>query len=349
MPSPFPPPSTTPGSGTIHLTLLPPSHPTFSTLTYTYPLKLLPSSPHILPAPPANHASSTQPPPPQPTTVPLLFLLTYGGGLVSGDQINLTITLDPSTRLTITTQGSTKVFRPPPSDLPAAPPTTRQNLTVHICAHAALWLAPDPVQPYADSLYAQTQIFEVERGGSVGVVDWVSEGRRARGESWGFLGWRGRNEVWDVPHSGDGEKEKRLLVRDAVVLDATTAGSGADIKSRMDGMGVFGTVILRGPLFHSLGHFFVEEFSLLPRIGGREWGNSDVVAELTGVEQWRKERVEREKRDGVLWTACFVRGCTVVKFSAREVEGARGWLGGMLRWEGTVGRECGEGGLMMVR
>ncbi|KAK0507687.1 hypothetical protein JMJ35_009576 [Cladonia borealis] len=283
--------------------------------------------------------------------VPLLFLLTYGGGLVSGDHISLSIRLDPSTRLTITTQGSTKIFRPPvtPSTT-TSPPTTRQDLTVHICPHAALWLAPDPVQPFAGSLYAQTQIFHVERGGSLGVVDWVSEGRKARGEQWAFEKWRGRNEVWDVPFGGEekgevGNKKKmRMLVRDAVVLE------GRDIGERMDGKGVFGTVILRGRLFEGLGWFFVEEFGALPRIGGRDWGGAgERVKELTDRERWRKERLRREKEDGVLWTACFVRGCTVVKFAAEEVEGARQWLGSMLREEGSVGREFGEGGLMFVR
>ena len=173
-------------------------------------------------------------------------------------------------------------------------------------------------------------------------MDWVSEGRRARGESWAFESWRGRNEVWDV--YGEGLEKKRMLVRDAVILD------GKDVLGRMDGMGVFGTVILRGPLFKGLADFFVEEFKALPRIGGRNWGGaSDPVQLLTAREQWRKRRLEREKGDGVLWTACHVRGCMVAKFAARELEGARGWLGSMLKEEGSIARECGEGGLMFVR
>lgn len=211
---------------------------------------------------------------------------------------------------------------------------------MHISPHSALWLAPDPVQPFAGSLYAQTQIFEVEHGGSVGIVDWVVEGRRARGEHWGFEAWRGRNEVWDIY----GEGRTRLLVRDAVVLE------GRNIRDRMDKVGVFGTVILHGPLFKGLGEFLVKEFKALPRIGGRNWGGAgDEVQELTAREKRRVERVRRENVDGVLWTACHVRGCTVVKFSAKEVEGARGWLGGMLREEESVGREFGPGGLMFVR
>ncbi len=174
----------------------------------------------------------------------------------------------------------------------------------------------------------------------MGIVDWVVEGRRARGESWGFGAWRGRSEVWDIY----GEGKRRLLLRDAVVLE------GRNIQGRMDGMGVFGTVILRGPLFEGLGNFLVEEFKALPRIGGRNWGGvGDEVQELTARERWRAERVKRENVDGALWTACYVRGCTLVKFSAKEVEGVREWLGGMLREEGSVGREFGPGGLMFVR
>lgn len=336
MPLPFPSTSSNPGQGNIHLTLLPPSTPTFSTLTYTYPLKLLPSVPHRHPAHPSPHSR------PEashlPASVPLLFLLTYGGGLVAGDHIDLSIRLDTGTRLTITTQGSTKIFKP--STFP--PPTTRQDLSVHISNHAALWIAPDPVQPFAGSLYAQKQIFRIQSGGSVGLVDWVNEGRKARGERWAFEGWRGRNEIWEV--YGEELQKKRMLVRDAVVLD------GKDIRGRMDAMGVFGTVLLRGPLFEPLADFFVEEFKALPRIGGRSWASaSDTVQELTAREEWRKERLQRENEHGALWTACRVRGCTIIKFAAKEVEGAKEWLGSMLREEGSVSREFGDGGLMFVR
>lgn len=338
MPSPFLPTSSIPGKGDIHLTLLPPSIPTFSKLTYTYPLKLLPSVPHSLSPPSSVVQSNDALFPSRPKTVPLLFLLTYGGGLVAGDHIDLSVRLDTGTRLTITTQGSTKIFKP--SSFP--PPTTRQDLSVHVSSHAALWIAPDPVQPFAGSLYAQTQIFNVERGGSLGFVDWVSEGRKARGERWAFAGWRGRNEIWEV--YGEELQRKKMLVRDAVVLD------GKDVQGRMDGMGVFGTVLLRGPLFEPLADFFVEEFKALPRIGGRNWTSaSDTVQELTAKEEWRRKRLQREKESGVLWTACHVRGCTVIKFAASEVEGAKVWLGNMLKEQGSVGREFGDGGLMFVR
>ena len=171
------------------------------------------------------------------------------------------------------------------------------------------------------------------------MVDWVSEGRRARGEKWGFEGWKGKNEIWRV----DWEGKKRLVLRDNVFLE------GGNIAERMDGMGVIGTVILMGGLFEGAGAFFVEEFRKIPRIGGRNWGAGGIEKELSDVERWRKERLRMEAEDGVLWTAARVRGLVVVKFGAREVEGAKTWLRAMLREEGSLHREFGEGALMCVR
>ena len=180
-------------------------------------------------------------------------------------------------------------------------------------------------------------------GASLGVLDWVSEGRRARGESWACGSWRGRNEVWlvDRPRE-DGKEKRRLLLRDSVIL------SGDGIKGKMENLGVFGTFILCGPLLQPLADFFLSEFNLLPRIGGRNWGNSTIEPKLEGRAKWRADRQEKEKRDEVIWTVAKVRGgrATVVKFGTRDVEGGREWLEAMLKEEGTVGRQFGPGGLM---
>lgn len=304
---------------------------------------------------------------------------------MAGDFIDLNVCLDPYTRLAIATQGSTKIFKTPTSSsndqprsgqfnssikntqkpesgssIPLRSPRdsmSRQNLHVRISDGAGLWLGPDPIQPFASSLYEQIQIFEVEKNASLGAVDWVSEGRRARGESWGMDGWRGRNEIWGVvpatrDQSGkEQEREQRaLMVRDSVILHPDGAQGG--IAALVGNAGVFGTLLLYGPLFSSLSAFFVSEFGSLPRIGGRNWGSDDQPKKesLSARQRWRTSRLEKEKADGVLWTAATVRGgVTVVKFAASEVEGGRAWMGAMLKEEGTVGREFGAGGLMFVR
>ena len=353
MPTPFSTVSLPPGHGEIHLSMLPLANPTFSTLTYSYPLKLLPSDPHLLRPSSKIQGDDTQVLENStrniiPTTVPLLFLLTYGGGIVAGDTISLSIRLDPSTRLAIATQGSTKIFKAVPQSLLHSNPSSaltlsRQTINVTIGANAALWLGPEPTTPFAGSRYAQKQIFHVASSGSIGFVDWISEGRKARGESWAFTALKGRNEIWNT-WVHEGQTEKRLLVRDNIILQ------GEDIRGRMDNMGIFATVILHGPLFERLAQFFLTEFKLLPRIGARNWGpDGEIAKELTESEKWREGRLQREAMGSLIWTAASVRGCTVVKFGARDVEGAKVWLEAMLREEGSVLREFGEGGLMCLR
>lgn len=154
-----------------------------------------------------------------------------------------------------------------------------------------------------------------------------------------------RGLIVDELRSAESQKEKkRLLLRDSVIVE------GEAIKAKMENLGVFGTLILVGPLLQGLAEFFLSEFALLTRIGSRNWGTESEEKKLEGREKWRKERQEREKKDGVLWTVAEVRGgrATVVKFGARDVEGGREWLGAMLREEGTVARAFGPGGLMGV-
>jgi urease accessory protein len=156
--------------------------------------------------------------------------------------------------------------------------------------------------------------------------------------------WKGRN---DVRAAGDG----RLLLRDSVVLDDREGKDGRGgreaLEMKTDGMGIVGTLILYGPLFKGLGEYFLSEFEKLPRIGGRNWG--DEVLETSAEDQARRDRQRQDKADGLLWTAANVRGFVLVKFGATEVEGARKWLGHMVRADGSIAREFGEQALLCLR
>lgn len=93
------------GHGRIHLftgqddssTTVQSTHPRASlrTCQATYPLKLLAPSP--LPS--------------QPDNVRMAYMLAYGGGLVSGDEVALSIEVERGGTLVLLTQGSTKVFK----------------------------------------------------------------------------------------------------------------------------------------------------------------------------------------------------------------------------------------------
>jgi urease accessory protein len=327
MTSPFPPSSSKAGEGRLVVQLLPHGISALSTITFQYPLKL------ISPSPSAGQKSV------------LVFLLTYGGGLVGGDQVRLTTEVKRNAKLSIVTQGHTKIFKSPNRDV-----ITRQKLHVTIEDGAGVCLLPDPVQPFEGSVYEQSQTFKVAEGGSLCLLDWVSAGRTARGENWDLWAWSGRNEVWLAEGS---DRKARLLLRDNVILDGDVTNE-KELRTKMQKMGIFGTLILRGPLVASLAAFFLAEFAALPRIGARDFRSQDKMDRDSGIvlsprESWRISRLKREKEDELLWSAAKVRGCTVVKFGARTVEGGRTWIGSMIKQEGSISEHFGDESTMCIR
>lgn len=329
MASPFPKSSSAPGEGHLHVQLLPHGISALSKITFQYPLKLISPSP-----------SAAQ-------KCVLVFLLTYGGGLVGGDQVHLHITIESNARLSLVTQGHTKVFKSPTRNI-----VTRQKMEVSIHTGAGLCLLPDPVQPFEESVYEQYQIFTLSEDASLCLLDWVSAGRTARGEDWDLWAWTGRNEVWLAE---SGSQKKRLLLRDNVMLEGDEIGSKERIlRKKMHENGIFGTLILKGPIFDTLAAFFMAEFSILPRIGGRDFRSQakkevDQSRTISQLERWRTIRLEHEKAGHVLWAAAKVRGCTVIKFGARTVEDGRMWVGSMLKQEATVVEQFGEDAIMCVK
>jgi len=323
--------ASTPGYGSVVLGILPPDKPVLRKLSYQYPLKLV--APY--PLPPPDHTKHSL----NPSLIYTVFLLTYGGGIVAGDTINLEVTLNSGTRLILLTQGSTKIFKTPDSCT-----TSRQHMHVRLNHDAALVYLPDPVQPFAQTTFSQSQIYHLTKGeGSLCVCDWVTSGRSAKGENWDIYEYRSQNEVWAIDDVGKG----RLLLRDNLILDKH-GRTDMQLASRMDNHSVFGTLIIRGPIFSSLARYFQDEFEALPRIGGRDWGDM-TQSELTPLEQRRVERQEKEKVDGLIWSAACVRGFVVVKFASREVEGSRNWLRDMIKAENSVLQAFGERAVLCLK
>ena len=321
--SPFPKSSSVPGQGHVVVKLQPNGVSTLESVSYQYPLKL------ISPTATAHQKSL------------LVFLLSYGGGLVGGDQINLFIEVRPRARLRIVTQGHTKVFASVTPDI-----VTRQRLEVKIGTKAGLCLLPDPIQPFEHSVYEQLQVFKLAPTASLCMLDWVTQGRAARGEDWSFTRWTGRNEVWIT--SEKSPTNPRLLVRDAVALDGRpNRAEQQSLRESMDGHAIFGTLILRGPLTKTLSEFFLAEFKALPRIGARDFEEKTQV--LSELEAWRTGRLMEEKKHRILWSAAYIRGCTVVKLGAANVEAARNWVASMLIREGSCEEGFGEQALICLR
>jgi urease accessory protein len=329
--SPFGSSTAKAGHGSIVLEVLPPDKPVLRNVSYQYPLKLVAPDP----LPPPSYGSDLT----SPRLVHTVFLLTYGGGIVAGDTIDLEVKLDSKTRLNLLTQGSTKIFKTLDPSV-----VSRQCMTVHLDHDAALIYLPDPVQPFAHTSFSQSQIYYLkDEQGSLCACDWVTSGRSARGENWDIHEYKSRNEVWTFDHAG----KKRLLLRDNLILDKHGRTDMA-LSARMDGYSVFGTLIIRGPILSSLSKFFLGEFEALPRIGGRNWGDS-IQPDLTPEEQRRHNRQQREKADDLIWSAANVRGFVLVKFASREVEGSRNWLRDMIKEEGSVLQAFGERAILCLK
>lgn len=312
-----------------------------------------------------------------------LYLLTYGGGLLPGDRIDVSITLRSRTRLVVTTpQGSTKIYKTNPNIGEAikggelvvrgsGDEPSRQILDVNIEKGAALCYLPDPTVPFKDSAYEQIQSFTVDGAvlessgeddsrSSLCVLDWVTEGRTARGEKWDFHLWKGKNEVWTKTSEG----KRRLLLRDFVILDDGTRRKQdncqpeaaeeekrkeTSIRDKTSPHGIVGTLILHGPIFDPVGSFFMKEFTSQPRIGGRDW-SSTASPTKTKEAPSQKQKQKQDKSQNVTWTAAHVRSSFVlVKFGAQDFETAREWLGGMLKEEGTIAREFSEEALACLQ
>ena len=327
---PFPQSSSVPGEGRIVAKILPGGGNGLESISYQYPLKL------ISPTSPTGGQKSV-----------LVFLLSYGGGLVGGDTVKLSIHVQPNAKLSLVTQGHTKIFKSPSADI-----VTSQIMEVRVDDGAALCLLPDPVQPFEHSVYTQTQSFNMAPGSSLCLLDWVTAGRTARGENWSFIKWVGRNEVW--LRDGGRLHQGRLLVRDTVILSQDGAEAiGQQLRSTMHNLSVFGTLILFGRALENLGAFFLAEFDALPRLGSRDFRSAEdrdeAVKTMTDIARWRANRLEYETKEGVLWSAARVRGCVVVKFGTPTVEAGREWIGSMLSKEGTVDSLFGEEALLCVR
>jgi urease accessory protein len=291
------------GSGQGHVVVsLIGTRAVLSTLRYSYPLKLM--------APDGRSRPDVQ----------TLYMLSYGGGLVSGDRISLDIDLDANTILCLLTQGSTKVYRtragrPPSAAIPARPepkaktpsPATRQMLRARVAEGATLFLLPAPVTCFSGSSYSQTQRIQLASSTSTLVLlDWFTSGRKSLGEHWAFNRYRSSNTAWrsDRPRGTP-------IVRDVVLL-------ADDYVPAVHPFSCFANVLLLGP----------KAAKTLESIRTR-WA---------GVTQYRTKG-----RETFMWSFSELDGGRggVLRCAGEETEAVRDWLKEALNpLETVVGRDA---------
>ncbi|KAJ7589455.1 UreD urease accessory protein-domain-containing protein [Mycena floridula] len=206
----------------------------FSQLSSTYPLKLL--SPQTAQE-----------------RVAVAYILSYGGGLVGGDQVNLAVDVGDAAALVLLSQGSTKVFKSRPDQRMAsvhpsseATRTTTQRFSFEITAGAALFLLPDPVTCFRDASYNQIQTFTLGSHSSLILLDWITSGRKALGENWAFSRYYSVNEVIIAG---------KRVAKDVMLLESER------LAEKLAPYSCYATLILCGPLVHNVVEHLAAEYS----------------------------------------------------------------------------------------
>lgn len=133
-----------------------------------------------------------------------VYSSTFGGGLVAGDEIHLELQLSDNTTCVLGTQASTKVYRDPNHV------GCRQTCRATIDNGALLVAVPDPITCFAEATYEQEQQFHLAPGGSIVLLDWLTSGRRTRGESWHFTRYRSQIDIY---------QDSRHLLTERLLLD----------------------------------------------------------------------------------------------------------------------------------
>ena len=154
-----------------------------------------------------------------------VYTSSYGGGLVDGDRIRLDVDVGPGAAAFLSSQASTKVYR--------SARGTGAELHGRVAADGLLAVVPDPVVCFAGARYRQVQTFDVEAGGALVLVDWVSSGRHGSGERWAFHEYAARLAV---------RVDGRLVLQDALAL---RSGDG-NLPERMGRFDVLATVLILG-------------------------------------------------------------------------------------------------------
>ncbi|KAJ7038327.1 UreD urease accessory protein-domain-containing protein [Mycena alexandri] len=273
--------SATAGRGRICLALHG-SDAIFSELSSTYPLKLLS---------PRNERAGFA----------VVYMITYGGGLVSGDSVSLSVDVGPRANLVLLSQGSTKVFKFRPGQRAAstdALQVTTQRMEFSVASGGALFLLPDPVTCFRAASYNQLQTFHLAPDASLVLLDWVTSGRKSRGEDWVFARYYSVNEVL---------VGGRRVAKDVMLLENEDGdASGLPVRtlaSKLAPYACYATLLLYGPQVQGVISALTEEYG---RISVFKTGGPA----------------------GLLWSLSAVEdGGAVVRVAGDESEGVRRWLG----------------------
>ncbi|KAI8983022.1 urease accessory protein UreD [Pilobolus umbonatus] len=213
----------------------------FEKIHAQYPLKFIPTQAHA-------------------DNLAIVYMLSYGGGVVSGDIFDINISVRENAIMLLLTQGHTKIFKDriqqhlytkalasPHLDHVSDDHTTytiRPSLQIiHSCVspYGTLIVLPDPVTCFKESSFQSKQTFRLDDATSqLVLLDWFTSGRATRGESWAFRHYSSRIDI---------SVGSKLVIKDAMVLEdeeymRTNDTSKTSYATRLQHYTCFATLII---------------------------------------------------------------------------------------------------------
>ena len=169
--------------------------------------------------------------------VAMYFMIGFGGGYVSGDDIGISLELRPKTTTCIRTQGSTKIFEA------VGESSCRQTISAKLEEESVLVYIPDATTCFRGSVFDQKQTFHLKNHSSSCVlVDFYSCGRTNKDEYWHAKRIKNRIEV----HIAGKVQLLENMEVENVDHDETTSQKRLTMADRVQS-NIFGTVVIFGP------------------------------------------------------------------------------------------------------
>lgn len=160
-----------------------------------------------------------------------VVMSSFGGGLVSGDDVPLRVRVDAGASCVLSTQSSSKVYR---SD----GRTCSQSLHASVATGGLLAVLPDPLACFAEARLVQTQSFDLAGGGNLVWLDWLTSGRWACDERWAFASLRTRADI---------RIDGRLRVREALQIDSRSGDLPIASAMRLGRFNCYAVLAVIGP------------------------------------------------------------------------------------------------------
>lgn len=190
-----------------------------------------------------------------------IYPIVFGGGLVGGDCIEITIETKPNTCGLLTTQESTKVYHCE-GDL-----HTVQQMNYIVRDNSCLCVLPDYTVCYKDADFTQTQTVHMSDSGNIVLLDWMTCGRTALQEMWDFTSYRNKVEV---------KVDKEVIYKDCVHLHDVPKLA---MKQSMKNYQVMGSCVILGKRLKEMINILYKKYSQPKQYGERE--NNDVICTVS--------------------------------------------------------------------